>query len=109
MSLEIVNQFDILLEEGKYEEAAEALADDVYFSSPKFTYKSRSEWLDKFPAFHQKNANGAGPKFAPPEAVSDKIYVRRGKAKIMGFQISVKETIELNDEGKIVKSVMQKA
>ena len=109
----VLHQFTSLIDDGKYQEAGDCLADDVYFASPKFTYKSKSEWMNKFPTFHEKNKpkGGAenGPKFDPLEAVSDKVFVRKGKVKLFGFHIAVKETIELNDEGKIVRSVMQKA
>ena len=107
----VIHQFSSLVDEGKYQQAAaDCLADDVYFSSPKFTYKSKSEWLNKFPTFHKKNigGNNSGPTFGALEAVSDKIFIRRGKAKLFGFNISVKETIEINEEGKIVRTVMQK-
>ena len=110
MGHQTIHRFTNLLDEGKYEEAAEdCLAEDAFFSSPKFTYKSRTEWLDKFPSFHKKTAKGNGPIFQPLEALTDKVYVRRGKANILGFSISVKETIQVNDDGKIVSSKMQKA
>ena len=117
MGQQVVHQFTTLCQAGKYQQAAdECLADNVYFASPKFTYKSKQEWLQKFPSFHQKNVatsgndNNNGPMFdALIEAVSDKVFVRRGKAKILGWHISVKETIELNEQGKIIRSVLQKA
>lgn len=109
---DIFHNFQSLIDEGKYQEAAaDCLADDVYFASPKFAYKSKEEWLKKFPTFHQKTVQGddSGPQFGPLEQVGDKTFVRHGKAKVFGFSISVKETIEINDEGKIARSVMQKA
>ena len=49
---QVVDDFFRLLQKNNYEQASELLADDVYFSSPKFTFKSKADWLAKFPAFH---------------------------------------------------------
>ena len=110
MDTHIVHHFSDLVDQGKYEQAAQdCLSDNVNFSSPKFNYKSKEEWLAKFPTFHKKNAKGPGPAFGLPELVHDKVYVRHGKVKVMGFDISIKEEIELDEEGKILKSAMKKA
>ena len=106
----IVHHFSDLVDQGKYEQAAQdCLSNNVNFSSPKFNYKSKAEWLAKFPALHKKNAKGPGPAFGLPELVQDNVYVRHGKVKVMGFDITLKEEIELDEEGKILKSAMKKA
>jgi hypothetical protein len=107
--MEAVQSFFLLLEEGKYEEAADLLAEEVYFSSPKFTYKSKAEWRKGFPSFHRKSSKN-GPAFDPLVAgKGDMEYSRHGKAKIMGISITVVETIRVDDDGKIVSSILKKA
>ena len=77
------------------------MAPNAFFSSPRFAYRSRAEWLKKFPDFHKK---AVAFDIGPLEAVDDNIFVRRGKVRFLGIVFSIKEIIELNDDGKIVRS-----
>jgi hypothetical protein len=106
--VETVQSFFFLLEEGQYEEAADLLADEVYFSSPKFTYKSKAEWLKSFPSFHKKSSKN-GPAFGPLiTGKNDMECSRHGKAKLMGISITVVERITVDNDGKIVASILKK-
>jgi hypothetical protein len=98
-ALEIVNEFlQVLDGEKKYEEASKYLVDDFKFTSPKASFKSKEEWIEKFPAFH-KNP----PIFeAAQPGAHDKQVTRKGKKKISLITLSLVEKYELNEDGKIV-------
>ena len=103
--VEVAEEFTRLVDEGKYQDGAELLAEDVHFASPKFTYKSRAEWLEKFPDFHKKNP----PTFEPfVPGAHEKQIVRKGKAKFMGIGITVTETMEFTDDGKIQSAITKR-
>lgn len=112
--LATIEKFSILVEEGKFQEAAtECLVDDFFFSNPKTTFKSKDEWLKRFPGFIGKNK---GPQFGEPEIVEDSAeeegcteFVRRGKVKLLGIGFSVVENIVVNSDGKIVSMKLKKS
>jgi hypothetical protein len=107
ISLEIVTNFLTLLdEEHKYEEAANFLDDDAFkFVSPKASFNTKADWLQRFPNFHKDP-----PTFDSPEpGAHDKQVTRKGKRKISLFTVNLLETYELNDEGKIVRISASKA
>eukprot|EP00542_Grammatophora_oceanica_P000801 CAMPEP_0194071584 /NCGR_PEP_ID=MMETSP0009_2-20130614/88784_1 /TAXON_ID=210454 /ORGANISM="Grammatophora oceanica, Strain CCMP 410" /LENGTH=133 /DNA_ID=CAMNT_0038724915 /DNA_START=885 /DNA_END=1286 /DNA_ORIENTATION=+ len=108
-SIDNVSNFFHLLEGGKYDEAANYLAEDVQFTSPKFKFKTKEEWMKGFPTFHEKRGAVAEFSDTVEAGVNDKQFIRRGKAKVMGLSISLMEVIEVNDEGKIVSSALKKA
>lgn len=101
MDTRAIHRFTRLASEGKYEEASRHMALNAFFSSPRFSYRSRAEWLKRFPDFHKK---AVAFDIGPLEAVDDNIFVRRGKVKFLGIVFSIKEIIVLNDEGMIVRS-----
>ena len=103
--VDIAEDFTRLLDEGKYEDGAELLADDVYFASPKFAFKSKAEWLEKFPDIHKKNPPAFEP-FVP--GAHEKQIVRKGKFKFMGVRFTLTETIEFNDDGKIQRATTKR-
>ena len=98
-----IEHFTSLVKQGRYQEAADqCLAPEASFYSPRFRYKSRSEWLTKFPVFcRHAVACYIGPL---QKLSSDRAFIRYAKIKLFGIILSVKEIIELNDEGKIVRS-----
>eukprot|EP00977_Amphora_coffeiformis_P024606 scaffold16412_cov171-Amphora_coffeaeformis.AAC.3 len=101
MDTKAIHRFTTLASQGRYEQAARHMASNAIFSSPRFAYKSRAEWLQKFPDFHKK---AVAFDIGPLEAVGDNVFVRRGKVRFLGIVFSIKEVIELNDDGKIVRS-----
>jgi hypothetical protein len=104
-SLEIVSDFLTLLEQNKYEEAANFVVDDFEFVSPKSSFHSKSEWVQGFPKIHKD-----GPIFEDPiPGANDKQVLRKGKKKVALMTFNMMETFELNDEGKIVKISAAKA
>lgn len=133
----LMERFTQLVNQGRYEEAAEqCLADKkLSFSTrPKLVYTSKAEWLAKYPAFHQQSMNrkSGPPVFGPLETVvvgvdrnrnsgggacanngsnrnnnKVKVYARRGRAKIMGVTVTVRETITFDANGKIVSTVIK--
>jgi hypothetical protein len=97
-NLETVKLFSELVGSGNFEEAGKLLADDVKFTTPKFTFDGKEAWLAGFPERHK----AGGPTFAEPEVGDHENQVtRKGKAKLGFLSISVVEVAEFNDDGKM--------
>ena len=100
----IVTKFHALVAEGKFEEAAEMLADDFSMTTPKGNYPSKKEWLERFP---KEGANG--PVFEKEIKVDGNKVVRKGSKKIGFMTFHVNETNTVNDAGQISKIEAVKA
>lgn len=73
-NMDTFKKFEALLDEGKFEEASELLADDFEFSNPKYKF-DKQKWLKEFPALHKDK-----PDFAEIQPGSnDKELKRMGK------------------------------
>lgn len=110
--LDIAKAFFLHMEQHEYGECAALLANDVLFVSPKFAFKSRTEWLEKFPEFHQKQKGHSINSFffeAPQLGGHDRQIVRQGKVKVMGFGFAVTETLEINENGMIQSSFLKRS
>jgi hypothetical protein len=103
-SMEIVQKFDALCLEGKYEEASAMLTDDFHFTNPRVTL-DKAKWLKEFPALHADRPTFE--EFQP--GANDNQITRKGKKKVMMMNISMMETWELTEDGKIKSIVGAKA
>ena len=103
-SMDIAKKFDGLLTEGKFEEACELLTDDFVFSNPR-THIDKGNFVKDFPAMHKD-----APTFEDfQEGANDLQITRKGKKRIAMMNISMKETWEFTNDGKIKSIVGAKA
>jgi hypothetical protein len=107
-SLDIVKNMMDLCEAGKFDEAAELLADDVKVAAPSGPMNgisSKAEWTTTVKKHHK-----SGPKWGTPrEGDNDKQVVMDGTVKVLFVTMKVKRTIDVNDAGKIQTIVAAKA
>jgi hypothetical protein len=100
-SLDVVSKFTTLLDQDKkYQEAADFLEKERFqFTSPKANFNGTKDWLHRFPKVH-KNA----PTFSElkPGAHANQV-IRDGTKKVGFLTIHLRETYELNEDGKIVR------
>jgi len=98
---DVVQNFVKLIGETEqaYDEAATLLTDDIEFRTPRASFFSKTEWLQDFPSFQQRNKT---PTFEEP-VPGDKPFqvTRRGKVKVAMMNIKLIETYDVNAEGKI--------
>ncbi|CAB9498325.1 expressed unknown protein [Seminavis robusta] len=91
--------FEELVQENKYEEASLLLSDDEFqFMSPFGKFKSKKEWLKKFPRAH---ATMPTILFGEYHEQNPNQVERRGSKKVALFTINVKQVIEVDKDGKI--------
>jgi hypothetical protein len=105
--LDIVLKFVLLLDKEKdYAAAASLLADDDFeFDTPKDCFHSKNDWLERFPGVH-----AGAPVFEPPIlGAEDNQILRKGKKKLGFLTLSMVETYDVNEEGKITRISAAKA
>ena len=104
-NLETAKSFITRLDvEKQYTNAAELLAVDFSFVSPKYNCKSRDQWIETFPEFH-KNA----PTFEEPVLQEDGTVTRAGVVKFGFLNFSLLETFDFDDEGNIQSITAKRA
>lgn len=116
-----MNAFDTLCTEGKFEQAAELLDENVYFSNPKITCHNKAEWLVKFPPFVKtvgattweeltlKPSDGSSSDGSSSGGSSTFEYQRKGKTRFMGIPIRLEEDLVFDDQGKITYLKLKRA
>jgi hypothetical protein len=105
--LDIVLKFILLLDKEKdYAAAASLLVDDDFeFITPKHSFHSKSDWLERFPGVHADS-----PVFENPIlGAHDNQILRKGKKKVGFLTLSMVETYDINEEGKITRISAAKA
>jgi hypothetical protein len=99
-ALDVVKNMMDLCEAGKFDEAAETLADDVKVTAPSGPMNgisSKAEWITTMKKHHK-----SGPKWGPPRVGdNDNQVVMDGTVKVLFVTLNVKRTIVVNDAGKI--------
>jgi hypothetical protein len=99
-SLDIVQGFaDAVERDNDYQKAAEYLADDFQFMTPLKSFKSKDDWVRRFPSF--RKSSGSTTFEAPRPGAHLKQVIRRGKVKLAMFSVNLVTIYELNDLGKI--------
>lgn len=92
--MKIVKKFDSLCRKGNYEEAAEMLTDDFCFTRP-MTKLDKARWLKDFPSL-------ALPTYGEFEQGATETQItRKGTKKVLIMKVSMMETWELTEDGKI--------
>ncbi|KAL3939722.1 MAG: hypothetical protein SGBAC_005614 [Bacillariaceae sp.] len=105
--LAIVTKFLLLLDGQKDYNAAAMLLDDHFeFVSPKKSFKSKADWIEGFPAFHKDPPIFDLPRLS--EAHSHQV-LRNGKKKFGPIKVSLVESYEVNQEGKIERLSVSRA
>ncbi|CAJ1962276.1 unnamed protein product [Cylindrotheca closterium] len=107
VSVATVVKFNLLMDEGgDFDAAAALLNDDKFeFITPKKSFMTKSDWLQGFPDVHKES-----PIFEPPAPGSHPLQVlRAGKKKLGPLTISLVETYELDEDGKIEKISVARA
>lgn len=107
-SLDTVKKMMDLCEAGKFDEAAEFIADDVKVTAPSGPMNgisSKAEWITTVKKHHK-----SGPKWGEPRVgANDKQVVMDGTVKVLFVTMNVTRTIEMNDAGKISIIIAAKA
>lgn len=91
--------FQELLQDQKYLEACDLLADDFKYSTPKCKFNSKDDWLQGFPKVHKSLPEILFGEFE--EGDSSNRIQRKGKRKIAFMNVTIKQVLEVDDEGKI--------
>eukprot|EP00545_Synedropsis_sp_CCMP1620_P002357 CAMPEP_0119028258 /NCGR_PEP_ID=MMETSP1176-20130426/38574_1 /TAXON_ID=265551 /ORGANISM="Synedropsis recta cf, Strain CCMP1620" /LENGTH=108 /DNA_ID=CAMNT_0006984351 /DNA_START=11 /DNA_END=334 /DNA_ORIENTATION=+ len=98
-NLETGKNFIALLDGNKnYAGAAELLAEDFRFVSPKFNAANKNDWLTGFPEMHKDAPIFEGLVVG---ANDKNTLTRKGTKKVGFINFSLVEIIEFNEEGKI--------
>ncbi|KAL3932761.1 MAG: hypothetical protein SGBAC_010702 [Bacillariaceae sp.] len=100
VSVATVAKFNLLMDEASdFDAAASLLNDEFEFLTPKKNFHSKADWLEGFPDVHKDS-----PIFeAPILGANPQQVLRRGKKKLGPLTVSLVETYELNEDGKIEK------
>lgn len=97
-ALGIVSKFVVLLDKEKdYSAAASLLVDDFEFITPRHCFHGKDDWLENFPLVHADS-----PIFEKPiPGAQGNEILRKGKKKMGFLTLSMVETYQLNEAGKI--------
>jgi len=87
---------DALEAQQDYAAAGAFLADDFKMTTPKFSFSTKQEWMDKFPSVHKD-----GPVFGDLEVNAAGKIGRKGKKKVALINLSLYESYHLTDDGMI--------
>ena len=101
---ETANEFDALIQHEQYEEASDLLADDFVFQTPAHNYRGKKDWLKKFPRAHKDMPTMSFGEYEASDNHTNQIE-RRGTKKIAFINITIRQVVEVDDEGKI-KSIV---
>lgn len=97
--------FESLVQNHKYIEASQLLADDFEFSTPLFTFRGKEEWLQGFPEAHKRVSGVRFGKFQEHKSKSKKsgeTYLeRRGEKKVALLTLRLKQIVEVDSHGKL--------
>jgi hypothetical protein len=99
-SLDIVQGFaDAVERDNNYQKAANYLADDFQFLTPAKCFKSKDDWVRRFPSFRKSSGNTTFED--PIPGAHARQVIRRGKVKLAMFSVNLVAIYELDDHGKI--------
>ena len=104
---EAATQFELLIGNQKYEEAAVLLADDFLLRTPLKQFNGKADWLKRFPKAHKSIPEIDFGDYEESENSSCQIE-RRGKKKVAFVTFNVKQVIEADEDGKLKSIVTSK-
>ena len=93
-NIEIAKTFDALCDTGKFQEAADMLTEDFTFSNPMWS-KNKEQWIQEFPTLSKDK-----PTFEEFQETNG-VVSRRGKKKMGILNLSMIETWDIREDGKI--------
>jgi len=99
---DIVQQFVAAMARKDLQAAAEFLTEDITFTTPMMTITSKQEWLEK--ASKPMNAS-----FEELQMSDDGTIFRMGTKKVAMISLKVRQTFDVNDDGKIQSVTIRKA
>lgn len=102
--LDIVKAWEDLISAGKFDEAADLVAEDISTVSPKASSSGKAKWKASVPD-SVKN----GVKWdAATAGEHDRQIITNGSKKVGLMTVKVKRVIEVNEAGKIQSVIVSK-